>query len=155
MADSNVLSGDTFLRGRKIDGSSTPVPSSLEVISFRSSADLNASRFGRSSNGRAFIGELGELIIFNQSLANWQMAQIERYLAQKWSLPIDRSASEFSIDAEGVVRSAIKFNFDDTSSRSLLVRATNENNQSVINSHMVAITDGAGELLFPILMGMA
>ncbi|MDA8806930.1 hypothetical protein N9N55_06870, partial [Opitutales bacterium] len=144
MADSKVLSGDTFLRGRKIDGSSTPVPSSLEVISFRSSADLNASRFGRSSNGRAFIGELGELIIFNQSLANWQMAQIERYLAQKWSLPIDRSVSEFSIDAEGVVRSAIKFNFDDTSSRSLLVRATNENNQSVINSHMVAITDVTG-----------
>ena len=132
------------MRGRKIDGSSTPVPSSLEVISFRSSADLNASRFGRSSNGRAFIGELGELIIFNQSLANWQMAQVERYLAQKWSLPIDRSASEFSIDVEGVVRSAIKFNFDDTSSRSLLVRATNENNQSVINSHVVAITDGAG-----------
>ena len=124
------------------------------MISFRSSSDLNASRFGRSSNGRAFVGELGELIIFNQSLANWQMAQVERYLAQKWSLPIDRSASEFSIDAEGVVRSAIKFNFDDTSSRSLLVRATNENNQSVINSHMVAITDGAGEHLFPILMGM-
>ncbi|MDA9120257.1 hypothetical protein N9J83_09005, partial [Opitutales bacterium] len=144
MADSNVLSGDTFLRGRKIDGSTTPVPSSLEVLSFRSSADLNASRFGRSSNGRSFIGELGELIIFNQSLANWQMAQIERYLAQKWSLPIDRSVSEFSIDAEGVVRSAIKFNFDDTSSRSLLVRATNENNQSVINSHMVAITDVTG-----------
>ncbi|MDG1173788.1 MAG: cadherin repeat domain-containing protein, partial [Opitutales bacterium] len=144
MADNKVLSGDTFLRGRKIYGSTTPIPSSLEILSFRSSADLNASRFGRSSNGKAFIGELGELIIFDKALANWEMAQVECYLAQKWSLPIDRSISEFTVNSEGVLRNTIKFNFDDTSSRSLFVRSTNENNQSVINSHVVAITDVTG-----------
>ena len=141
-----VLGGDTFIRGLKVDGSQTLPPQNLEIVSFRSSADLNASRFGKGGNSSRFTGELGELIIFDRTLGDLEMQEVERYLAHKWALPIERTLNVFSVDDNGTLRTTARLDYELGTSRSILLRATNENNQSIENTHLISITDGVDDL---------
>ncbi|MDG1173886.1 MAG: hypothetical protein P8M67_06285, partial [Opitutales bacterium] len=141
-----VLSGDTFIRGLKVDGSLTLPPQNLEIVSFRSSADLNASRFGKGGNNASFTGELGELMVFDRALGDLEMQEVERYLAHKWALPIERTLDVFSVDNNGTVRTTARLDYELGASRFILLRATNENNQSIENIHLISITDGVDDL---------
>ena len=55
-------------------------------------------------------------------------------------------ASEFSIDNNGTVRSLGKVDYDLGSSRSLKVRATNENNASVVGEFVISVVDAVDDL---------
>ncbi len=66
----------------------TPLPQNLSVISLRSYSDLKASNFtnDRNNGGRTWKGDLGELLIFNESLEDDEIESIEGYLAHKWGI---------------------------------------------------------------------
>ena len=57
-----------------------------------------------NSEGKAFRGLIGEIILFDQVLTEWQRRQIEEYLANKWripmvTLPVDEVGLDFHLDA--------------------------------------------------------
>ena len=77
-ASSSVTGGITWVAGRKINGLNYPAPESLQVVSLRTTGDVNASNFGRSSIGDTFHGALGELIVYSQPLSDLEIKQVER-----------------------------------------------------------------------------
>ena len=90
--------GTTRLSGTEIDGTATTLTSSLRtlsLLSLRTSANVEASRFSNDRNigGRNWKGDLGELIIFNTALTDSEIQKIEGYLAHKWGLANSLPAS--------------------------------------------------------------
>ena len=83
-----IKSGVTRLNGTVIDGVTTSVPSSLSIVSLRTTDSVDADNFGydRHNTSRQWIGKLGELVIFNAPLTDDQIIKIEGYLARKWGL---------------------------------------------------------------------
>jgi hypothetical protein len=83
-----IKSGVTRLNGTVIDGVTTSVPSSLSIVSLRTTDSVDADNFGydRHITSRQWIGKLGELVIFNSPLTDDQTIKIEGYLARKWGL---------------------------------------------------------------------
>ena len=80
--------GQLKVNGSSINGESTTQPSTLSVVSLRSTSDLRANNFSNDRNigGRTWKGDLGELLIFNSTLSFSDIEKIEGYLAHKWGL---------------------------------------------------------------------
>ena len=68
----------------------TDYPTNLSIISLRTTGNVAADRFGLdrgyTSLNRFWIGELGELLIYNSPLSTAQISNIEYYLNEKWGL---------------------------------------------------------------------
>ena len=116
------------------------------MVSLRTTGDVNASNFARSPDGDTFHGALGELIVYSQPLSDLEIKQVERYLSQKWATGLTYAGQEFSIDNNGKVRALGKVDYDLGPSRSLKVRATNENNASVVGEFVISVVDAADDL---------
>ena len=88
-AHANVRNGLTKLNGSSVTGTSVAFPTSLSVLTHRTTGNVEASRIGkdRHHTGRySFDGDYGELLIFNSDLSDTDIAKIEGYLAHKWGL---------------------------------------------------------------------
>jgi hypothetical protein len=82
-----VRGGDLFVNGSLIVGTATDFPSSLSVLSLRTTGNVEASYFSRDrGNNKPWNGDLGELVIFNDLLSDDDMRKMEGYLAHKWGL---------------------------------------------------------------------
>jgi hypothetical protein len=83
-----IKSGVTRLNGTVINGVTTSVPSSLSIVSLRTTDSVDADNFGydRHITSRQWIGKLGELIIVNTPLTDNEIIGVEGYLARKWGL---------------------------------------------------------------------
>jgi len=90
-----VYNGTTRLNGAVVDGQATDQPTSLSIISLKTTGNVTADKFSkdRNANDRNWKGDLGELIIFNTALEDSQIAEVEGYLAQKWGLTSDLPAT--------------------------------------------------------------
>ena len=86
--ESKVYNGYTRLNGVPIDGRVTAKPTSLSILTIRTTSNARATSFSndRNSANRSWKGKLGELLIFNSPLDDDQMQRMEGYLAQKWGL---------------------------------------------------------------------
>ena len=88
----NVRGGTTKINGTTVNGTSTGIPTSLSVISLKTSGNVTASNFAddrqivQSGVNRVFEGDLGELLLFNTALSDSDIQKIEGYLAHKWGL---------------------------------------------------------------------
>ncbi|MDG1173560.1 MAG: hypothetical protein P8M67_04610, partial [Opitutales bacterium] len=88
----NVRGGTTKINGTSANGTSTGIPTSMSVISLKTSGIATASNFANDRNivqsgvNRVFEGDLGELLIFNTALSDADIEKIEGYLAHKWGL---------------------------------------------------------------------
>jgi hypothetical protein len=87
-AHANVRNGTTRLNGTVINGTSTSFPSSMSVISLKTSGNVTASSFSRDRtySQRVWKGDLGELLIYNAALSDAEISSIEGYLAHKWGV---------------------------------------------------------------------
>ena len=87
-AHNGIRTGSSFAingSAHNIDGA---WPQSLSIISLRTSANVQASNFSNDRNigGRFPNARLGELIVFNEALPDYEMDLVEGYLAHKWGL---------------------------------------------------------------------
>lgn len=86
--NSDIKNGTLRVNGTVVNGLSTNIPTTLSIVSLRTSGNIRASSFGydRGSTSRQFLGDLGELIISNQLLTEEDTEKVEGYLAHKWGL---------------------------------------------------------------------
>ena len=86
------------------------------------------------------------MLIYDQALSDLQLKEVEQYLSLKWGLPLRYPNAEFSIDENGTVRTLAKSDYEIGSERKILVRATNENNQSVENLVTISISNAFDDI---------
>ena len=88
-AHAHVKNGYTKMNGTQLYYD-TNHPTTLSIISLRTTGNVEADRFGVDRNygslNRYWIGNLGELIIYNTALTNSEIEKVEGYLAHKWGL---------------------------------------------------------------------
>ena len=67
----------------------------LSIVSLKTTGNVEASRFShdRTIGGRKWRGDLGELLIYTAALSDEQIESVEGYLAHKWGLAENLSAS--------------------------------------------------------------
>ena len=87
-SNTHVRNASTRLNGTTVNGSNTNQPTSLSILSVKTTGDVHADQFGydRSITSRQWIGKLGELIIYNSDLSDSDIVKVEGYLAHKWGL---------------------------------------------------------------------
>ena len=76
------------LNGTSVNGSNTNQPTTLAVLSVKTTGNVHADQFGydRTITSRQWIGKLGELIVYNSALSDSEIEKVEGYLAHKWGL---------------------------------------------------------------------
>jgi hypothetical protein len=96
-AENNIKSGYTRMNGSVLSGD-TNYPNNLSIISLRTVGNVSADRFGqdRGFAGRQWVGKLGELIIYNSALSDYEMAKVESYLSNKWAISIATDAKRYN-----------------------------------------------------------
>ena len=87
-SSSNITGGTIRLNGSTINGTTTNQPTSLSILTVKTTANVDADQFGydRTITSRQWRGKLGELIIFNSAKSDADIEKIEGYLAHKWGL---------------------------------------------------------------------
>ena len=116
-AHNGIKTGSSFA----INGSAYNIdgawPQSLSIISLRTSANVQASNFSNDRNigGRFPNARLGELIVFNEALPDYEMDLVEGYLAHKWGL---FSSLDYSHPFYGSVPTVNDYNSSHSSSGS-------------------------------------
>ena len=127
-ASPHVLNGRLSINGNSIDGSNTDIPKDLSIISLRTTGDVTANNFSNDRNieARFFNGDLGELIIFNETLSDYQIKEVESYLHRKWNLPLayEPILPAFAISTDGVISSNRTFDHETSASVSVTLIAT-------------------------------
>lgn len=88
-SDPGVFNGQTRLNFENIDGTTTVVPTEFCITSLVTAAPLNASHLTMELNifGRTWWGEIAEVLIYSNALSTEEIAQVENYLATKYSPP--------------------------------------------------------------------
>ncbi len=92
MANDYAMNGTTRVNGTIVDAIATNVPTTMSIISTKTTGNCQAENF---SNDRNFIesggryrvwwGDLAELIIFNDPLTTAQISLVEEYLRNKYA----------------------------------------------------------------------
>jgi len=97
VTSSSILSGQTWLNGVPIDGTTTPRPRSMSVLSVVTSSptgNLRADRFGSGNQAsRYWSGRLAELILYDRPLSGSDRKAVEDYLALKYALYVPTTAT--------------------------------------------------------------
>ena len=148
--DANVRNGSTWLNGTSVNGTNTNQPTSLAIISLKTTGNVVADSFGydRGISNRQWIGKLGELIIFDSNLTNSDIQKVETYLAHKWgltgSLPSSHPGrttplASWSITQGALESNEITLNFDGAGGKFTQYAPTNDDKW-----HHITTTFGGG-----------
>ncbi|MBV42384.1 MAG: hypothetical protein CL834_05075, partial [Crocinitomicaceae bacterium] len=88
LSNTHVQNASTRLNGASVNGNTTNQPTSLSILSVKTTGNVDADQFGydRTITSRQWIGKLGELIIYNSALSDGDIAKVEGQLAHKWGL---------------------------------------------------------------------
>ena len=149
-ASPHVLNGRLSINGNSIDGSNTDIPKDLSIISLRTTGDVTANNFSNDRNieARFFNGDLGELIIFNETLSDYQIKEVESYLHRKWNLPLayEPILPAFAISTDGVISSNRTFDHETSASVSVTLIATDSRGVASSATFSVSIRDLPNDL---------
>ncbi len=82
-----VKQGDTYINGAPVDGTQTPRPRNLSVISVVTTANVPARLFG-SYNGdiQFWWGDVSEVLIYNRALTPPERRAVEAYLGARYAI---------------------------------------------------------------------
>jgi hypothetical protein len=87
-AHANIRNGQTYLNGQPIDGTTTDRPRTLSLLSLVTTTSVTASNFAIDRNlaGRAWWGDLAELIVYDRALSPSERRSVEEYLRAKYRI---------------------------------------------------------------------
>jgi hypothetical protein len=86
-ADAAVRTGETRINGTLVDGTVTPRPTALSVVSLVATGPLEADSFTRDrTNPRAWWGDVAEIVVFDRALGKLERKSVEDHLALKHGL---------------------------------------------------------------------
>jgi hypothetical protein len=85
-ASVRVRNGQTWVNGLPLDGTITPRPRALSVISLVTTEITSANRFGGAINTLPWQGDLAELIIYDRALLASERLAVEDYLNAKYGI---------------------------------------------------------------------
>jgi hypothetical protein len=85
-ADALVRNGLTSVNGVAVAGTTTLRPTSLSVVSVVTTGNMFAEKFGGSYNSEPWLGDLAELIVYDQALSATDRKRVEDYLNAKYRL---------------------------------------------------------------------
>lgn len=142
----NVINGILKLNFNQIDGLTKPLNYQHTILSLVTTNNVKANNFSndRLAYGRAWSGELSELIIFNQPLTPQQVIIVETYLHNKYS-PTLELGNDISIQSlNGCIPSnaiTIQANPDFQSFLWNTGNATNQINVNQYGEYSVICTD--------------
>lgn len=86
-ASTNIRTGETRINGAIVNGSTADRPTTLSLISLTTTANVSADSFSRDrGNGRYWMGDLAELIVYDRPLSDAERVTVENYLARKYDL---------------------------------------------------------------------
>ena len=88
LAHANIRNGATVLNGAEIDGTATEVPTSLSIITLVTAGDVQANTLvnDRFIDGRAWDGDIAELMVFNRALSVGELNEIGQRFATKYGI---------------------------------------------------------------------
>ncbi len=97
LSSADVRNGTARLNGSVINGTTTDAPTSLSILSLKTTGNVSADSFSkdRTITNRGWKGDLGELIIYNAALSDAEVARVEGYLAAKWGLSVGQPTDNF------------------------------------------------------------
>ncbi len=99
-ASAYVTAGQTRLNGQVVDGTHTPRPRTMSVVSLLTTAPVSADKFGESAGSGPWKGDLAELIVYDRPLTAGEVAAVEDYLVRKYR-PYPPSAATPAISPAG------------------------------------------------------
>jgi hypothetical protein len=87
-AHANIRNGQTYLNGQPIDGTTTDRPRTLSLLSLVTPTSVTAGNFAIDRNlaGRAWWGDLAELIVYDRALSPSERRSVEEYLKAKYRI---------------------------------------------------------------------
>lgn len=86
-ASANIKTGETRINGALVNGTSTDRPTTLSLISLTTTGNVSADSFSRDrANGRYWMGDLAELIVYERPLSDAERVTVEGYLTTKYNL---------------------------------------------------------------------
>ena len=74
------------MNGLPVDGTATPRPRSISIISLVTAGSTIASKFGGERYTQWWNGDLAELIIYNRALTPAERLAVEDYLNAKYEV---------------------------------------------------------------------
>lgn len=87
-----IVAGQTKLNGNIINGINTPVPTTMSILSLRTTGVVYASNMADDRDGlcpnRGWAGDIAEVIIYNRALSDAEIYSIERYLSIKYHIRV-------------------------------------------------------------------
>jgi hypothetical protein len=82
-----VLNGQTRINGAVVNGATTDRPTTLSVLSLRTTGPVNADAFSRDRTlGRSWAGDLAELVIYDRALSDAEVRSVAEYLAGRYGI---------------------------------------------------------------------
>ena len=88
-ADPNIKSGNTYVDGTLVDGTTTALPTGNTMLSLITTGDVEANTlsYDRAISGRSWDGDIAEVILYSDPLSDTDRQTIENYLRAKWGTP--------------------------------------------------------------------
>jgi hypothetical protein len=83
----NLANAKAWLNGQPIVANKTPFPKQLSVITLISTGPVKADQLARDRNmaGRAWQGDIAEILIYNAELSDADRQAVEKYLMTKYA----------------------------------------------------------------------
>src|SRR6185503_1299146 len=81
-----VVNGQTWLNGLPVNGTATPRPRTMAVVSLVTTGPVTANNFGRALSQSNWWGDLAELIVYDRVLPAAERRAVEDYLLVKYRL---------------------------------------------------------------------
>ncbi len=81
----SVVNGQTWVNGTVVDGTTTPRPKTLSVLSVLTTGGVSADRLSMEAFSHRWKGQVAELVVYTDPLSNAQRKAVEDYLALKYA----------------------------------------------------------------------
>lgn len=85
-----VVNGSTRMGFEEVDGTATPLPLGWQIISVVTTGNTEANQLGQDrATNNFWMGDFAEVILFNVPLTNEQVIEVENYLTDYYTSPLD------------------------------------------------------------------
>jgi len=84
-ASAHIANGRTWVNGAVVDGTATPRPTTLSVLSVETTGGVTASLLGDGTISSGWKGHVAELVVYDRALSALERKSVEDYLALEYS----------------------------------------------------------------------